>query len=136
MSKEKSKLEKAIEENDFFPADNNPTSRSPEERLWRAVVLQAFIDLAGNTYTEKTIHIKHRATHWLTTPSRDLFNVCDMADMQPQTIMARARRARDENGLNWRLPPRQSPHYELRKKYRLKVHHLTRRTAGIDYSGV
>ena len=91
------------------------------QALWRAVMLQAFTDMASKTKIRKLIRQKTISSYWLTHSSKNLFTVCDFAGMHPDTVMKRARRVALENGLNWKLPPGKSHKYEVRKKYRLKV---------------
>ena len=116
----------ASDEHDTLPN----TEGNPYVALWRAVILQAFLDMASNSLNKTTNGQKHTAIHWLLHPSRDLHTVCDFAGIHPDEVIARARRVMAENGLHWRLPPGKSAQLqfikrsEKRKEYRLRKNML------------
>jgi hypothetical protein len=68
-----------------------------EARLWRAVILQAFADAAAPADNRSALSPRSHAQRiaaraWLTRPSRDLFDVCRLADQDCNQVMDVARK--------------------------------------------
>ena len=64
----------------------------PETHLWRAVVAQAFLDARAVGLTkEQMVHVP-RARAWLLSAGRDLVDVCLLADLVPEQVVATARK--------------------------------------------
>ncbi|MDR2777153.1 MAG: hypothetical protein LBB24_00025 [Rickettsiales bacterium] len=61
-----------------------------EQSLWKAVVLQAFIDLKNNS--RKKIANTHRvkAILWFNLNNRDFLTVCNFANLDPDYVWSRA----------------------------------------------
>ena len=63
--------------------------------MWRAVILQAFIDITNNyTRTEDKI-AKYNAKSWLLKMSNDFIDVCVLADYDPYFVMQKAKEVID-----------------------------------------
>lgn len=75
-------------------------SHCPERNLFLAVVAQAFQDAAG-----VGIEADH-AFAWLTSPSQDLFLVCDLAGLNPWAVVRLGRSAASTPARRMRLPER------------------------------
>lgn len=90
---------------------------SPEQRLWRAVILQAFLDLASNATSRDIVEGKHWAKLWLFSSSRDLFMVCDFADIHPHAIRKSADKIQAER-IEYRTLSGNGSRYMERKMYR------------------
>lgn len=87
-----------------------------EERMWMAVILQAFQDMAIQTQNNKLLQRKQAAAYWLQHPSKYLFMVCDMCGLEPEKVMTRARR----DGLRLRGESGKSKRYEYDRLYKLR----------------
>ncbi|MDR1425992.1 MAG: hypothetical protein LBI70_03305 [Rickettsiales bacterium] len=61
-----------------------------EQSLWKAVILQAFVDLKNNS--KKKIANTHRvkAVLWFNLSNRDFLTVCGFANLNPDYVWSRA----------------------------------------------
>jgi len=72
---------------------DDPHKLSSEKRLWVGVLVQALEDACGTA----TLDGKNKerammeARYWITKPSRDLENVCDLADVDMRRMIALAK---------------------------------------------
>lgn len=81
----------------------------PEEKLWRAVIIQAILDAShvSNAPPNEVSKIQHNARRFLSgTP--DFHYVCDMAGLCPERVKRQARLMMDskELKLNFRISHR------------------------------
>lgn len=88
--------------------------------LWRAVILQAFLDMASKTKNRKLVRKRDIAAFWLSEGSRSLRMVCDYADLDMDVVIKHARLVGVGQGLNWKKQAGTSPNYEIYKMRRLK----------------
>ena len=58
--------------------------------LWRAVILQAFVDSTSSAKRTETQVERQRAIHWLTEMNKDFILVCRLADYNPCFIRKKA----------------------------------------------
>jgi hypothetical protein len=66
-----------------------------EERLWRAVIAQAFNDACLPVLKDETAErqvVRSQARAWLTKPSRNLTIVCGLAGEEPSRVQALAKK--------------------------------------------
>lgn len=92
-------------------------STKGEEALWKAVIAQAMLDALTNNRKPEFIQYKHEAMHWLTGGSKDFFEVCERAGLDPDYVRIRAKKA-FANPSAWRTEAGQSARYEERKAMR------------------
>ena len=71
-----------------------------EVALWRAVLLQAFIDLKTKSKKHIKKPIKREATKWFRTNKQDLMNVCALADYDYCIVAKKAEEILNENTAN------------------------------------
>ena len=71
-----------------------------EVALWRAVLLQAFIDLKTKSKKHIKKPIKREATKWFRTNKQDLMNVCALADYDYCMVAKKAEEILNENTAN------------------------------------
>lgn len=76
-------------------------------KLWRAVITQAMMDAGNNCKNRHAKGIKARALQWLVRDNSDFDMVCEMADMEPGYVRARAKGAL-ERGCKWRRDQREA----------------------------
>ncbi len=73
----------------------------PEQKLWRAVLVQAFQDAFGPDRYEKTKTIKEEAQTFLTSYSDDNFiDVCENAGFDPSFVKRKVRKKFANNFVN------------------------------------
>ena len=74
-------------------------------KLWRAVIIQAIKDACGvsDGGMAPSNSVRVVAKKWLTNRSKDLFLVCELAQISPDVVMA-AGHALEKRG--WSLPKR------------------------------
>lgn len=72
----------------------------PEVTLWRAVILQQFIDAVMHAPSRYKQHDKAMAQQWLLNNSDGFKLVCDCADVSPVKVRVMAR---DLAGAGWPL---------------------------------
>ncbi|HHW34340.1 MAG TPA: hypothetical protein GXX24_09420 [Paracoccus solventivorans] len=99
-------------------ADNE---HNPQRALWQAVLMQAAEDaIYGASLSAASKTRQHRiaatkaARAWLTTPSRDLAEVCHLAGLEPQAVMEHMRKQiaqapTPEELVSRRKPPKPKP---------------------------
>lgn len=99
-------------------ADNE---HNPQRALWQAVLAQAVEDaIYGASLSAASKTRQHRiaatkaARAWLTTPSRDLAEVCHLAGLEPQAVMEHMRKQiaqapTPEELVSRRKPPKPKP---------------------------
>ena len=58
--------------------------RPREEKLWKAVLMQAVADACGNAYKSCQYVDRRLARSWLTVPSKDFMMVCELAGICPK----------------------------------------------------
>lgn len=64
--------------------------------MWNKGILQAFVDAGYRGKNSGLIVAADQAREWLTTPSRDLRYVCDLADIDVSSLLARAAELADQ----------------------------------------
>jgi len=100
---------------DWITDANNPVRA--ERSIWIAVITQAMMDaLSRSQKPEEQFH-KFEATRWLTDNSQDFRNVCSLADLDPDYVRLKAKKALATGGL-WRAEAGTGKRYEERKAYR------------------
>lgn len=98
-------------------------STDPHMVLWKAVILQAFADMASQSKNRELQIDKELAKIWVFSNSKDFYMVCDLANYHPDDIRKKAKEI-IKNGLQWRAPAGKGARYEERKKYREKMKYL------------
>lgn len=66
--------------------DNEDIMIIGERSMWRAVIAQSFIDAVSVSDSRRSAIEKARAIAWLSSKSTDFFDVCMMADLDPQDV--------------------------------------------------
>ena len=82
----------------FQDTDNNSQEQITEEdnavrgefALWRSVILQAFMDLAGNSKRTEDIVAKRKALLWFSMFNQDFLTICDYANLDPAFVYKKA----------------------------------------------
>jgi len=58
----------------------------PEQRLWQAVLVNAFEDVVSNASDKKSAIAKWQAHSWFTGNEQDLKSICYLAGFDPEYI--------------------------------------------------
>ncbi len=61
----------------------NETQLIPEQKLWRAVLLQAIEDAFGNNQSQVSIFERRMAVDWMKDFNKDFATVCENAGFNP-----------------------------------------------------
>lgn len=69
---------------------------SPEKSLWKAVLLQAFVDMQNNS--KKKIYNTYRikSTLWFNMNNKEFLDVCNYAGLDPQYVFSKAKNIKDK----------------------------------------
>lgn len=70
-----------------------------EQALWRAVILQAFIDLKNNSRKKIANTYRVKATFWFNMENKDFLKVCEYANLDPKYVWNIAEKEKDKNYL-------------------------------------
>lgn len=100
---------------DLFPEPHNPVRG--ETALWVAVITQAMMDALSNSRNPEIQFHKHEAIRWLTGQSKDFITVCHFADLNPDEVRRKAKRA-IASPTPWRAEAGKGKRYQERKAYR------------------
>jgi len=77
---------------------DNPSCRS-EKALWKAVILQSFVDLQNESQKKIANTYRVKSLFWFNMKNEYFLRVCKYADLDPQYVYDRARELKDENPL-------------------------------------
>jgi uncharacterized protein YozE (UPF0346 family) len=69
---------------------------NPEQALWKAVILQAFVDLKNNSKKKITKTYKLKSALWFNKSNENFAIVCDYADLNANYVHKFAERIKDE----------------------------------------
>ncbi|NBO18713.1 MAG: hypothetical protein EBV03_05680 [Proteobacteria bacterium] len=91
-----------------------------EKAMWMAVITQAMMDaLSRSSKVDEQYH-KHEAIRWLTGNGKDFKMVCILADVDPEYIRSRVKKALAAPRL-WRAKAGSGIRYQERKAYRSRI---------------
>ena len=76
--------------------NNYIIKRSPERALWKAVILQAFIDLQNNSKKKIANTYRVRSLFWFNLKNREFLDVCNFAGLDPNYVVSKAKKIKDE----------------------------------------
>lgn len=68
-----------------------------EQSLWRAVILQAFVDLKNNSRKKLANTFRVKATLWFNLKNKDFLKVCEYAGLDPEYVWSIAEYEKDVN---------------------------------------
>lgn len=71
-----------------------------EKSLWKAVVLQAFIDLKNNSKKKIANTYRVKAILWFNMNNNDFIKVCNYANLDPYYVWSKANKIKDINYMN------------------------------------
>lgn len=76
----------------IYMCDDSPNRNCDgrEQALWRAVILQAFIDLKNSSKKKIANTFRVKATLWFNIKNKDFVKVCDMANLNPHYVLDKA----------------------------------------------
>ncbi|MCE2926443.1 MAG: hypothetical protein LW823_02185 [Rickettsiales bacterium] len=94
--------------------DDPYTSIKGETALWVAVITQAMMDALSNSRNPEIQFFKTEATRWLTENNKDFIEVCMLADMNPDYVRKKAKKA-ITSPVAWRAAPGAGKRYHERK---------------------
>jgi len=99
--------------------DTPYNSALPEQRLWRAVIMQAMLDACmKNPNRPELIEHKQDAIIFLTQGGEPFIDICEHAGLDHRLVRARAKRAIANPG-HWRVEAGLSERYQQRKETRM-----------------
>lgn len=64
--------------------------KSREEALWKAVILQAFVDLKNNSKKKLANTFRVKATLWFNLKNEDFITTCYYANLNPYYVWKKA----------------------------------------------
>lgn len=73
----------------------------PEKALWKAVIMQAVLDIMNTSKRTEHIVAKRDAISWFNLKNKSFLRVCDNADLKPAWVLKKVRFAL-ENPKTWR----------------------------------
>jgi hypothetical protein len=71
-----------------------------EKSMWKAVILQAFIDLKNNSKKKIANTYRVKAALWFNLSNNDFITVCNYANLDPNYVWFRANSVRENNFLS------------------------------------
>ncbi|MDR3079286.1 MAG: hypothetical protein LBU15_04615 [Rickettsiales bacterium] len=71
-----------------------------EQSLWKAVILQAFIDLKNNSKKKIANTYRVKALLWFNLKNSDFLTVCGFANLDPHYVWSRANSIREVSHAN------------------------------------
>lgn len=89
------------ETRNFFLPEQDSTYECEYTSLWKAVITQALMDAGSNSKKPEFKKEKARAISWPSGDSDDFYQVCVMADMDPEYVKSKAKEA-IKGGCKWR----------------------------------
>ena len=89
-----------------------------ETALWTAVITQAMMDALQRTTSAEARFCKDEAIRWLTSNSKDFIEVCHYANLNPDYVRCKAKKAL-VSPVAWRAAPGQGKRYKKRKEKEL-----------------
>ena len=78
---------------EVFSDENN----NREQSLWRAVILQAFVDLKNNSKKKIANTFRVKATLWFNSNNKDFLKVCSLANLDPDYVLDKANIIKNNN---------------------------------------
>jgi hypothetical protein len=73
----------------------------PEQRLWQAVLVNAFEDVVSNASDKKAAIAKWQAHNWFTKDVKDMVSVCYLAGFDPEYVQERYYTAVDNSSIKF-----------------------------------
>ena len=73
----------------------NFENTNPEIALWKAVILQAFIDLQSNSKKKVIQAYKIKALQWINLNNKNFIEVCRMANLDPYYVWSQAQKIKN-----------------------------------------
>ena len=74
----------------FSNSDSNP-----EKALWKAVILQAFIDLQTNSKKKIAKTFRTKALFWFNIKNKNFVNACNCAGLDPNFVLDKASKIKE-----------------------------------------
>jgi hypothetical protein len=82
-------------------------NHKPEVRLWRQVIIQAFIDASIKSTKKREYRIlKTLALSWLTSRSEEFYHTCNLAEVDPEYIIASAKKMHYDHKMGKKFMPK------------------------------
>lgn len=75
----------------------NCDNYNPEIALWKAVILQAFVDLQSNSKKKIMQGYKIKAMLWFNLNNKDFIEVCRNANLDPIYVWTKAKKIIDSS---------------------------------------
>lgn len=75
--------------------NNYTIKRSPEKALWKAVLLQAFVDLQNNSKKKIANTYRIRSLFWFNLKNKEFLDVCNFAGLDPIYVINKAKKIKD-----------------------------------------
>ena len=75
--------------------NNYIINRSPEKSLWKAVLLQAFVDLQNNSKKKIANTYRIKSLFWFNVKNKEFLDVCNYAGLDPDYVLSKAKKIKD-----------------------------------------
>ena len=89
---------------------------SGEISMFRAVIMQALLDIGSNSKRTEDKVAKNQALSWFDIKNKDFLMVCDFANFDPHQTLKNAKRA-IANGCKWKKSPASKDDKDSKKSY-------------------
>lgn len=76
--------------------NSHVSNRSAEKALWKAVLLQAFVDLQNNSKKKIANTYRVRSLFWFSPKNREFLDVCHFAGLEPSYVLSKAKKIKDK----------------------------------------
>lgn len=84
----------------FTNIDSYTINKSPEKALWKAVLLQAFVDLQNNSKKKIANTYRVKSLFWFNMKNKEFLDVCSYAGLDPHYVLSKAKKIKDKKFYN------------------------------------
>lgn len=75
--------------------NNYILDKNPEKSLWKAVLLQAFVDLQNNSKKKIANTYRIKSLFWFNIKNKEFLDVCGYAGLDPNYVLSKAKKIKD-----------------------------------------
>lgn len=87
---------KGLEEFNYKYSNDNIYYKC-EIALWKAVILQALVDLQSNSKKNIANTYRIKALMWFNLKNEEFIKICNWADLDPKYVIQKARKVKESN---------------------------------------
>lgn len=87
----------------MYPWEDREYLLTPQQKLWRAVIVRAIQDMVGNSQKDEDKTAKWQAEQWITGNGKEFRCVCELADLNPMWVCEQLKKLISSNDLEMRI---------------------------------